>query len=290
VVVDPLPRRRHRRFRPELLNRLETLLAGTPEDLLLAELDRRGPLPVKTLIEQGGLPSGAAANALEQLLNKGEVFILADALAGAGGGLLGDLSKAKGLVTSRGGWATLLGQIKTTLADYHERFPLRVGMPRGELKSRLKLETRLFNEAIQRGQAEEALAATESSVRLWQHQVRFSLQQQTTINKLLTEFRGNPYNTPLPREVGATLGEDVMLALVEGGQLMLLSKEVVLLSETYHEFVSWLKDYLHQNKTVNVAQVRDAFNTSRKYALALLEYTDEQRLTKRVGDERVLRE
>jgi selenocysteine-specific elongation factor len=36
--------------------------------------------------------------------------------------------------------------------------------------------------------------------------------------------------------------------------------------------------------------VRDAFNTSRKYALALLEYTDEQRLTKRVGDERVLRE
>jgi selenocysteine-specific elongation factor len=38
-----------------------------------------------------------------------------------------------------------------------------------------------------------------------------------------------------------------------------------------------------------VGQVRDGFNTSRKYALALLEYLDDQRITKRVGDERVLR-
>jgi selenocysteine-specific elongation factor len=290
VVVDPLPRRRHRRFRAALLDRLERLLAGTPEELLTAELDRRGPMPVRTLIAEGGLPTATAVQALNQLLNQGEVFLLGDSAGEVDAIQLGDLSKAKELVASHGGWATLLGQIRTTLSDYHERFPLRVGMPRGELKSRLKLETRLFNEAIQRGQAEEALAATESSVRLAQHQVTFNPEQQATINKLLGEFRRNPYNTPLPREVGAILGEDVMLALVEGGQLTLLSKEVVLLSETYQEFMSWLKAYLRQHKTVNVAQVRDVFNTSRKYALALLEYTDEQRITKRVGDDRVLRE
>jgi selenocysteine-specific elongation factor len=61
------------------------------------------------------------------------------------------------------------------------------------------------------------------------------------------------------------------------------------LDETYDKFVAWLKKYLQEHPTVNVAQVRDVFQTSRKYALALLEYTDEQRLTKRVGDERVLR-
>ncbi len=81
-----------------------------------------------------------------------------------------------------------------------------------------------------------------------------------------------------------------MLALIEGGQLIRLSYEVILMTETYEQFVDWLKDYLHQHQTVNVAKVRDVFSTSRKYALALLEYTDEQRLTRRVGDERVLRE
>ena len=94
---------------------------------------------------------------------------------------------------------------------------------------------------------------------------------------------------PLPKDIAATLGEDVLLALLEGGQLTRLSDDVILLTETYTEFVDWLKKYLAENKTINVAAVRDIFKTSRKYALALLEYTDEQRLTRRVGDDRVLR-
>jgi selenocysteine-specific elongation factor len=291
VVVDPLPRRRHRRFRPEVISRLETLLAGTPEDVLLAELDRRGPLLARTLIAECGLPAETATAALSALLESDDAFFLSEVDVGQRGSNTTDvgLSTSKLLVASRAGWAALLGQIKAALADYHSRFPLRIGMPRGELKSRLKLETRLFNEAIQRGQREEDLIATETSVRLSDHQVKFTSEQQTAINKLLTDSRRAPYNTPLPKDIAAAIGEEVMLALVESGQLVRLSDEVVLLTETFNEFVDWLKKYLGQNQTVNVAQVRDAFNTSRKYALALLEYTDEQRITKRVGDERVLR-
>ena len=239
-------------------------------------------------MSESGLPLKTASEALQNLLKNGELFYLtnseqADASSS-------ELSKAKTLVASRAGWANLLGQIKTTLADYHERLPLRLGMPRGELKSRLKLETRLFNEAIQRGHAEQAITATETSVRLPDHRVNFNPQQQAAIDKLLIDFRRNPYNTPLPKEVAARLGEEVIQALIEGEQLVRLSKDVMLLAETYQGFLGWLKDYLHKHQTVNVAQVRDAFDTSRKYALALLEYTDEQRVTRRVGDERVLRE
>ena len=270
VIVDPLPRRRHRRFKPEVIARLETLLAGTPADVLLAEC---------------GLPAETAAAALTELLERGDVFIL----TGEVGQPL-SLTRTKELIASRAGWATLLGQFKTILADYHRRFPLRLGIPRGELKSRLKLDTRLFNEAVQRGQQEQALVATETIVRLVEHQVKFTPEQQANIDKLLADLRRAPYNTPLPKDIAARVGDEVLLALLEGSQLVRLSDEVILLAETYQAFVAWLKDYLRRQPTVNVAQVRDTFNTSRKYALALLEYTDEQRLTKRVGDERVLRE
>jgi selenocysteine-specific elongation factor len=290
VVVDPLPRRRHRRFRPQLIKRLETLLAGTPEDLLLAELDRRGPLPLRTVVTEGGLPVTVASTALNNLLTTADVFLLSPTTSGTEEAALGDYTKSKELVVSRAGWAALQGQIRTTLADYHERFPLRPGIPRGELKSRLKLETRLFNEAIQRGQAEAMWTATEVSVSLPNHQVKFKPEQQAAVDKLLAEFRRNPYNTPLPRDVAAMLGEEVTLALIETGQLTRLSNEVMLLAETYQQFLDWLKRYLQENRSVTVAQVRDVFQTSRKYALALLEYTDEQRITRRVGDERVLRE
>lgn len=288
VVVDPLPRRRHRRFRPELIKRLETLLAGTPEDLLLAELDQQGPLPAKTLIDAVGIPTSQASAALHSLLEDDDVFLLADVEGDTKPAQLGDLTKSKALVASRAGWAALLGRIKTALADYHRRTPLRIGMPRGELKSRLKLETRLLNEALQRAEHEQAIVATDTTVRLLDHRVTFTPEQQAAIDGLLARFKAEPYNTPLPRDVAATLGDDVMMALVEGGRLMLLSKDVILLSATYDNFVDWLRAYLHDHETVNVAQVRDTFNTSRKYALALLEYTDEQRLTKRIGDERVL--
>ncbi len=286
IVVDPLPRRRHRRFRPDVITRLETLMAGTPEELLLAELNRRGPLPAKTVIAECGLPPETAAAALANLLRTEEVFCLTEVEPATGA----TLTDSKALLASRAGWAGLLGQIKAALADYHRRLPLRTGMPRGELKSRLKLEARLFNEAIQRGQQENELVATETSVRLAKHQVTFKPEQQKTIDKLLAEFRHAPYNTPLPKDVAATIGEDVMLALIEGGQLTRLSDDVIILTETYRQFVDWLKEYLCQHQTVNVATVRDIFKTSRKYALALLEYSDEQRLTRRVGDERVLRE
>ncbi|GIK41930.1 MAG: selenocysteine-specific translation factor [Chloroflexota bacterium] len=285
VIVDPLPRRRHRRFRPDLLKRLDTLLAGTPGDVLLGELDRRGPTPAQTLLAECRLPAEAASAALAELLKKGDVFMLVEPV-----GQVDKLSHSKALVASQGGWATLLGQITATLLDYHRRFPLRAGMPRSELKSRLKLETRLFNEAIQRGQQEGTLAATENTVRVSTHQVKFAPAQQAAVDKLLADFRRAPFNTPLPKDVAAALGDEVMQALIEGGQLTRLSPEVILLTDTYNEFVGWLRNYLRQHQTINVAQVRDAFNTSRKYALALLEYTDEQRLTKRVGDERVLRE
>lgn len=285
VVVDPLPRRRHRRFRPDLLKRLETLLAGTPEDVLVGELDRRGPTPVQTLLAECRLPLEIASTALTELLKKGDVFTLTDSA-----GQAVSLPQPKTLVASRAGWATLLGQVTTILLDYHSRSPLRAGMPRGELKSRLKLETRLFNEAIQRGQQEGMLVGAETTVRLASHQVKFAPAQQAAVDKLLADFRRAPYNTPLPKDVAAAVGEDVMLSLIEGEQLTRLSPDVILLTETYRDFVAWLRDYLRQHPTVNVAQVRDTFKTSRKYALALLEYTDEQRLTKRVGDDRVLRE
>jgi selenocysteine-specific elongation factor len=68
-----------------------------------------------------------------------------------------------------------------------------------------------------------------------------------------------------------------------------LNDEVLLLAETYAELVDWVKRTIGERGNVNVAALRDGFNTSRKYALALLEYLDDQHITRRVGDDRVLR-
>jgi selenocysteine-specific elongation factor len=286
VVVDPLPRRRHRRFRPEVTQRLEMLAHGTPADLLLETLDRRGPLPARSLIDDAGLASETAAAALHQLLREEQVFMLVPVPAGEDPK---SLASNPQYVVSVVGWAALLGRLTGEVRKFHRAEPLRQGMPREVLKSRLKLETRLFNEAMARAADERALVEGENFVRLPEHSVQFSSEQQEAIARLLRNFQRTPYTTPSYKDSVALVGEDVVMALIETGQLVRLSPDVLLLQETYRELVAWVRDYISEHGSVNVAQVRDAFDTSRKYALALLEYLDDQRITKRVGDERVLR-
>jgi selenocysteine-specific elongation factor len=282
IVVDPLPRHRHRRFRPEVIQRLETLAHGTPADLLLEILDRQGPTPARSLVAEAGLPVETAAETLRQLVQEGSVFTLSAAPADG-------LAASQQYVASPAGWAALLGRLTGEVGDFHRAYPLRQGMPREALKSRLKLETRLFNEALARAAAEGALVAGDTVARLPDHAVRFSPTQQEATDRLLREFRRAPYTTPSYKEAVTALGEDVVLALVEAGRLVRLGPDVLLLPETYAELVAWVKRAIAERGSVNVAQVRDAFDTSRKYALALLEYLDDQHITKRVGDERVLR-
>jgi selenocysteine-specific elongation factor len=85
------------------------------------------------------------------------------------------------------------------------------------------------------------------------------------------------------------VGGQVLNALLEQGRLVRLSDDVIFLVETYEQMRDRIVAFLHDNPTITVAQVRDLFGASRKYALALVNYLDEKRITRRIGDERVLR-
>jgi selenocysteine-specific elongation factor len=284
-VVDPLPRRRHRRFRPEVIRRLETLARGTPSDLLLEALDRQSALPARDLAASLGLPVDTASSALVQMLQDGLVLRLQSGQAVDLHTIVGSTA----YLVSPAGWSGILGRITAEVGAFHRANPLRQGIPREMLKSRLKMETRLFGEALGRAASQGALVEVNAVIRLPDHEVHFNPEQQKAIDGLLAQFRQAPYTTPSFKDVAATLGETVTQALVEGGDLVRLSADVLLLPETYNELLDWVKRTIDERGNVNVAALRDAFHTSRKYALALLEHLDDQHITRRVGDDRVLR-
>jgi len=53
--------------------------------------------------------------------------------------------------------------------------------------------------------------------------------------------------------------------------------------------VNWVTEHAREHASVSIADVRETFGTSRKYTLALLEHMDRTGVTRRVGDDRVLR-
>jgi len=276
-VVDPNPGRKHRRFRPEVLARLETLARGTPAEVLLQTLERRGPLTVRDLIEVSGLGE-AAPEALAELFSTGDAVVL-DAVP--------EPAPAR-LVVSRSWWSATTARMRDELAAYHARYPLRSGMSREELRSALRLDPRAYNGLLARAAADGLIVDEAATVRLPEHQVRFTPQQQQAVNDLLARFRAAPYATPSVKEAAALVGEEVLGVLLARGDLVQVSPEVLFLRETYEEMVERIRAHIQQQGSITLAQVRDLFQTSRKYAQALLEYLDGVGVTRRVGDERVL--
>ncbi len=289
TVINPWPGRRHRRFRPEVVEQLETLAHGTADEILQQDLERRQLTDVRELLARTSLPRSQAHESLMALVTGGQILVL-------DGRTEGELSESSYLIT-RSGWSALQERLESLLGGFHRQFPLRIGMPREEVKSRLgkhipDLSPRLFQEIAARALAEGWLAEggiASDRLRLASHAVSLQPAQQRAVDELLRDFRREPYTTPSVAQVEERVGGDVLAALLEQGRLVRLGEDVLLLAETYGQMRDAIVAHLQAHGTLTVAQVRDMFDTSRKYALALLGYLDERRITRRVGDERVLR-
>jgi selenocysteine-specific elongation factor len=282
IVVDPHPGRRHRRFRPEVLTRLETLTRGDPAEILLQTLERRGPNTARDLLSASSLGQ-AAPQALTQLLDEGQAVLLGPQTD------IRDPTPSNQLIAAHSWWSTLVERISSELSAYHRRFPLRAGMGREALRSGLGLEAKVFNAAMARATAEELVADEGATVRLPSHTVQLNPEQQQQVDALLARFRRQPYITPSLKESVAAVGEEVLGVLIARRDLVQVSPDVLFLAETYEELVAHVRAHIERKGSITLAQTRDLFKTSRKYAQGLLEHLDETGMTKRVGDERVLR-
>ncbi len=179
------------------------------------------------------------------------------------------------------------------LAEYHTQYPLRPGLGREELKSRMqgreKWSAKLFNELMARAIAEELIEEAGEYLRRPGFEISFAPEQQAKVDALLAAFRRQPYTPPSMAEAIAQTDADIVSALVYRRTLARLSEDVLFEAKVYDEMVARIVAHIKEHGSMTVAQVRDAFNTSRKYALAIMEYLDEKKITRRVGDERVLR-
>jgi selenocysteine-specific elongation factor len=270
LILDPTPGRRHRRFRPEVLERLETLTHGRPDEMLLQALRRGQPQSAAALLAAAGLDRDTAQETLDALLESGDVLLI-------GGQLL-----------TRAHWQALFDQAAEVSRAYHAQNPLRLGIPREELRSRLRLSPGLFAPLLAEAVARGLLLEEGAFLRRPEHASRFSAGQQTAVNDLLAAFRRAGVNSPSVKDARRALGDDLYLSLVDQRLLRPLNADVVYEQETYERLVEKVVGYLKKNGRLDAAAARDLLDTSRKYAIALLEHLDDIKVTRRVDDYREL--
>jgi selenocysteine-specific elongation factor len=275
-IIDPNPPR-HRRFRPETIAALETLAAGAPDEILLQALEQK-PTEIKELATgAAGLSPQQVDEALAGLIAEGDVVILGrtDRSPGAT-----DFAVASSLLES------LARQIRDVLRSYHAAQPLRPGLAREEARRRLSItQARLFDDLIATLAAAGELIDDGATLRLPQFRMTLDPARRAAADRYLAAIRTQPYSPPGPHEHG--LDPETLAALEHLGELTKIADGVYFAPEAWDALVQGTLAFIDSNGSMTLSQFRDHFGTSRKYAQVALEYLDQLKYTRRVGDDRV---
>ena len=261
---------RYKRYRANIIQSLESKEKGSAQEILVATLEKNQPQELDSLVRNSGLPPAEAKPAVEVLIQEEQLVTV-----GAG--------EHRFLFTANG-WRNLLGKVQIIVQDYHRKFPTREGMPRGELGNKLQLAAASFTPTLSKLFEEGVLKEEGAFVRLLSHQIQLSREQQAKIDAFLKSLTQNPYAPP-----GDIMPEPELLnLLIKQRRVVKVSDNVVFATSAYDEMVKKTVSHIKNRGKITLAETRDMFNTSRKYAQALLEHLDQEKITRRVGDERVL--
>ena len=190
-----------------------------------------------------------------------------------------------GVVYSAQGWNILKGKVLLALQTYHNRHPLRRGAPTQEIRSRSELSQPVYLKALARLVEEGSLFEEGQFLRLPDYQVSLTPELERQAADYLQSLEQTPYAPPTERHPDPEL----LGALIDQGKVVKVNESVVFAASAYRELTDKIVAHLEDKGSITVADARTMFDTSRKYILPLLEHLDQQRVTRRVGDERVLR-
>lgn len=274
VVLDPTAKR-HKRFDEATIMNLDTSSRGTPEELLEQELrSSSAGIPIR------GITHIDDSDALLLSLKAKNKVVELD------GGLLMHAAVISSYAES----------FRDVLIQFHKKNPLRPGMPKEELRASTakSIDLKVFASIISFMVKEDILSSSNTLVSLHGIEPNLTPDQKLAFDSIITTLRDSEYNPPSLDDliVRSGLQQAIAIQLIEllnyRGDITKVAEGMYFHTDVLRSAEKSVRDFLSENERITVAQFRDLTSSSRKYALSLLEYFDEKRVTKRVGDERML--
>jgi len=282
-ILNPVPGK-HKRFKAEVTEGLESLSELLPEELVSYYVAQSGfkgvsisELKVMTNISEKQLDSN-----LQNLLSKKNI-VLAD--------------KENRIYLHQNVLNDLKLETNNFLDTYHKANPLKAGMPKEELKSKMPafLNPKYFNLIINQMIKESEILLDEDTVRLKGHKVSLG-EDQSQIKIKITKIYENggltpPFLKDLIEElkIDSAKAKDVLMLLVNEGVIIKIKEDFYINSEHINKLKNTVVEFLKKNGEMSAPQFKDMTGASRKYLIPLLEYFDSKNVTIRIGDIRKLR-
>ncbi|MFC1769967.1 SelB C-terminal domain-containing protein, partial [Nitrospirota bacterium] len=266
-VLDPSPMKRRKK---DGISDLEVFEKGSLEDKLAYKVKNAGLHGISAESLEGWIK--AEVPEIRKALNKqrGKQVVLR----------FGDI------LFHRDAFELFRRRLVEMLKEFHKQNPLKSGMPKEEVRVKMKSEPRSFSDLVEK--VDEVIVKKDLLVLEGFSTDVSSEDRLRILNALEVKGYHPPTVVELAKELGLTekkLG-DILRIMHKEEEVVRISDAFYLSPVTHEQMVAALKAHYDKNDDMTVAEFRDILGTSRKYALPLLEYLDSSKVTMRVGDVR----
>jgi len=280
VVLDSQPSK-HKRHSPTVIQDLTLLKEGTGREVLRQLIYHRGGEGVllEDLLHRVAIPPAEVDRLLKTMTDQKEILLI-------------DPEKIK--VIDIRHYRQLKEMILSQLREFHQRFPMKSGLAKEELRTKLPADIRLFQTLLNELVQLRAVVIERDKLRLPSHQIT-STDEKGLVKRVEEALRKADLQPPSSRELSEEWSEDeegvqaILEHLVHEGVLIRIKSGMYFHRDCIERFREKLVNHLKRHQEITTPQLKEITGVSRKYMIPLIEYFDQIRLTLRLGDKRVLR-
>jgi selenocysteine-specific elongation factor len=289
AILHGTPRKR-RRLKPEdrTNNRriFQIYHTGSPEELILFHLQENGHRGLT--FDELAVRTGWFGNRLKKLL---QLPISARKI------LVIDSEKQRMLHAEV--YQELLARAVELLEVFHRENPLKTGISKEELRSRLLrgLDQRLFQFVLNELSRQQSIVQDQAHIRLSTHQVALKDEEDKLRRELTAVFQAEGLAPPTIKEIlekfsrhPESVIRSILGVMVQENMLVKVNESLYFPAGPLAELEKQVVDFIRREGEIDAARFKTLTGLTRKYTIPLMEYLDKIKVTIRVGDKRILRE
>jgi len=190
-------------------------------------------------------------------------------------------------------WINQTRQAIDSIQQMHQDYLFKESFPIIQLKNIFShLPDELFDALIDYLAQTNKIRIKSGEISSSDHSIKLSAQQKTTIKRILEYIEKDPEHLPTKKVLQEEFSDNHELIdyLIKNSEMIVLEEQIIITPNVYCIMKDKIVDYLKKNGTITIAQVRDLLNISRKYIVPLLTKMDDDRLTVRRENTRILKQ
>ena len=281
-ILDAMPDK-HRRTDKSVVKSLQALKEGSIDDRIMLVVDQAElqAIEISKLVARLGVTSDRVRERLRNLVNSGRIRLL---------------NQNPLVIVSASVFQQAITSAAAVVKRFHESNPLVQGISREELKTRVfsKASNLLFQAVLDKLAADKKIALTQDVIHEFGRRVTLKEDEERMRSQISGRFRSLGLQVVSPEEIidglklDRTTARKIIQLMLKENELVKISDDMLIDRAAIDKLISEVRALKSKNPKFGVGEFKNLTGVSRKHAIPLLEYLDRQRVTRRIGDERLI--